>query len=112
MGAQPAPISPPLSQGSEIEYKAFARSFEGDGAVLYLIASCYYGTPGYTIFFQDAPGADEFELLETVPQGIEPDLVTYYVGSWSSGQRLTDPPTHVAITDASGTYRVKVERWR
>jgi hypothetical protein len=112
MGAQPVPLSPALSQGLEIEYKAFARAFEGDGVVLCLIATCFYGTPGYTIFFQRAPGEDEFELLETSPQGIEPDLVTYYVGSWSTSQRLEDPPGHVAITDASGTYRIKVERWR
>ena len=111
MGAQPVPISPPLSRGSEIEYRAFARPFEGGGAVLCLIATCYYGTPGYTIFFQGEPGTNEFELLETVPEGIEPQLVTYYLGSWISGQRLADPPTHVAITDASGTYRVKVEHW-
>ncbi|MFZ0772687.1 MAG: hypothetical protein WCA49_13860 [Candidatus Sulfotelmatobacter sp.] len=112
MGAQPVPVSPPLSRGSEIEYKAFARAFEGDGAVLFLIASCYYGTPGYSIFFQAGSEAHEYELLETVPRGIEPQLVTYYMGSWSSGQRLTDPPTHVGITDATGTYRIKVERWR
>ncbi len=112
MGAQPAPISPPLSRGSEIEYKAFARTFSGGhAAVLSLIATCYYGTPGFTIFFQAAPG-NKFELLQTIPHGIEPDLVTYYLGSWTGGQPLADPPTHVEITDAHGTHRVKVEHWR
>jgi hypothetical protein len=112
MGAQQVPVTPPLSRGAEIEYKAFARTFDGGGAVLCLIATCYYGTPGYTIFFQGGSGTNEFELLETVPHGIEPQLVTYYMGSWNSGQRLADPPSHVSITDASGTYRVKVEHWR
>jgi hypothetical protein len=113
MGAQPVPVPPPLSRGSDIEYKAFARAFGGGGAaVLSLIATCYYGTPGYTIFFQGGAGLHEFELLETTPKGIEPQLVTYYVGSWTNGQPLASPPTHVEITDAGGTHRVKVEPWR
>ncbi|HTC47538.1 MAG TPA: hypothetical protein VK722_09475 [Candidatus Aquilonibacter sp.] len=112
MGAQPVPVHPPLSHGSDIEYKAFARAFEkGGAAVLSLIATCYYGTPGYTIFFQGGPKPHEFELLETVPHGIEPQLVTYYLGSWTSGQPLANPPGHVEITDAGGTHRVKVEHW-
>jgi hypothetical protein len=111
MGAQPLPVSPPLSRGTAIEYKAFARTFEGGGAVLSLIATCYYGTPGFTIFFQAGPGPDEFELLEKPPQGVVPQLVTYYLGSWNSGQRLSDPPTHVKIRDAKGEHRVKVEHW-
>jgi hypothetical protein len=112
MGAQPVPVTPALSRGAEIEYKAFARRFDGDGAVLCLIATCYYGTPGYTIFFQGGSKATEYELLETAPHGIEPQLVTYYMGSWNSSQRLELPPSHVSITDASGTYRAKVEKWR
>lgn len=113
MGAQPQPVSPPLSRGSEIEYKAFSRTFGGGrAAVLSLIATCYYGTPGYTIFFQPEAGKNRFELLQTTPTGIEPQLVTYYVGSWTGGQPLADPPSHVEITDAGGTHRVKVEPWR
>jgi hypothetical protein len=113
MGAQPQPVSPPLSRGSEIEYKAFSRAFGGGrAAVLSLIATCYYGTPGYTIFFQPEAGKNRFELLQTAPTGIEPQLVTYYVGSWTGGQPLADPPSHVEITDAGGTHRVKVEPWR
>lgn len=111
MGAQPEPLSPPLSRGSEIEYKAFARTYDGDeAATISLIATCYYGTSGFTIFFQEA-GINEFELLEKPPSGIVSQLVTYYGASWTSGQRLADPPSHVSITDASGTYRIKVEHW-
>ena len=112
MGAQPVPVSPPLSRGLEIEYKAFARPFKGGGAVLSLIATCYYTTAGYTISFKAEAGLQEFELLETPPQGIVPQLVTYYLAAWTSGQRLSQPPTHVKIRDASGEYRVKVEPWR
>ncbi|MGD0570065.1 MAG: hypothetical protein ABSA78_16810 [Candidatus Sulfotelmatobacter sp.] len=112
MGAQPVPVSPPLSRGSEIEYKAFARAFdEGGPAVLVLIATCSYGTSGFTIYFASGQGLNEFELLEKPPSGIVEELVTYYMASWSTSQRLADPPKHVAITDASGTYRVKVEPW-
>jgi hypothetical protein len=111
MGAQPAPVTPPLSRGSDIEYKAFARNFGGGRAAVFsLIATCYYGTPGYTIFFQGG-GGNKFELLETVPHGIVNQLVTYYLASWTGGQPLADPPSHVEITDASGTHRVKVEHW-
>jgi hypothetical protein len=82
MGAQPQPVSPPLSRGSEIEYKAFSRAFGGGrAAILSLIAICYYGTPGYTIFFQPEAGKNRFELLQAAPTGIEPQLVSYYVGS-------------------------------
>jgi hypothetical protein len=112
MGAQPVPVSPPLSRGMDIEYKAFARAFEGGGAVLSLIATCYYPTAGFSIYFNAESGLKQFELLEKPPQGIVPQLVTYYLGAWTSGQRLDDPPSHVEITDASGTHRVKVEHWR
>ena len=37
--------------------------------------------------------------------------MTYYVASWTSGQRLVKPPTHVEIRDAHGDHRVKVEPW-
>jgi hypothetical protein len=37
--------------------------------------------------------------------------VTYYVASWTSGQRLVKPPTHVEIRDAHGDHRVQVEPW-
>jgi hypothetical protein len=33
------------------------------------------------------------------------------LGSWTSGQRLVKPPTHVEIRDAHGDHRVKVESW-
>jgi hypothetical protein len=112
MGAQPVPVPPPLSRGMEIEYKAFARAYEGGGATLSLIATCYYPTSGFTIFFEGNPAPTDFELLEKPPQGVVMDLVTYYMASWTTNQRLEDPPSHVEITDASGVHRVRVEHWR
>jgi hypothetical protein len=111
MATRPAP-KPELSHGAAIEYKAFARSFHPGGAqVLYLFASCYYGTPGFTIFFQPQTGLAQFELMETAPQGIEPQLVTYYVADWTSAQPLAAPPTHVKIRDAHGNHEVPVKPW-
>jgi hypothetical protein len=110
MGAQPSPVSPPLSRGVAIEYKAFARAFNGGGSIISVIATCYYPTPKFTIYFSGGP--TEFELLETRPQGIVNELVTYYGASWTSSQRLEKPPKHVTIADARGTHKVTVEAWR
>ena len=102
---------PGPSHGSAIEYKAFARSFQGgSAAVLYLMATCYYGTPGFKLFFEGS-GTDQFTLMETTPQGIEPQLVTYYVADWTSGQPLASPPTQVKIRDAHGVHNVPVHHW-
>jgi hypothetical protein len=111
MTPQAAPLPGP-SHGSAIEYKAFARSFQGgSAAVLYLFATCYYGTPGYKIFFEAQSGLTEFVLLETTPQGIVPQLVTYYVADWTSSQPLASPPPQVKIKDAHGVHDVPVHRW-
>jgi hypothetical protein len=110
MGAQPNPISPPLSRGEAIEYKAFARAFNGGGSIISVMATCYYPTPEFTIYFVGGP--TEFELLQKPPQGIVNQLVTYYGASWTSAQRLEKPPKHVTITDAGGTHKVTVESWR
>jgi hypothetical protein len=111
MGAQPVPVYP-LSHGDAIEYKAYARTFGSGGpAVLSLIATCSYPTGGFTIFFGEGPGPDQFELLENVP-GIVNELVTYYMASWTSGQPLVRPPTQVKIKDAWGEHRVEVKPWR
>jgi hypothetical protein len=112
MGAQPVPLSPPLSQGSEIEYRAFARTFdEGPAAVLMLIATCFYPTSGWTIYFKPGEGLHQFDLLEKPPSGIFNPLVTYNSASWATGQRLADPPASVTITDAGGEHDVEVEVW-
>jgi hypothetical protein len=110
MGAQPVPVYP-LGHGDAIEYKAYSRNFEsGTAAVLSLIATCSYPIGGYSIFFQEtAPG--QFELLEKVP-GVAPQLVTYYMASWTSGQRLATPPKHVNVKDAGGEHKVEVKPWR
>jgi hypothetical protein len=111
MAAQPAP-APSLSHGAAIEYKAFSRAFhKNSGHVLYLVATCSYGTPGFGLFFQAEPGLAQFELMETAPTGIEPQLVTYYIASWTNAQPLSQPPTHVKIKDAQGEHLVTVKPW-
>jgi hypothetical protein len=110
MGAQPVPVYP-LSRGEAIEYKAYARTFGSGGpAVLSLIATCSYPTGEREIFFQEGSGPNQFELLENVP-GIVNELVTYYMASWTSGQRLVNPPTQVKIKDAWGEHRMAVQPW-
>ena len=103
-----------LSHGLAIEYRAFARPFstEGDAAVLYLMATCYYQTNGFTIFFEEDGG--KFHLRERPPTGIFLNLATYYVASWPadgvSSQADTVPP-HVTIVDAQTEHRVRVRPW-
>jgi hypothetical protein len=103
--------APSLSHGSAIEYRAYARQFfpNSNAAVLFLAATCFYGSSGFSISFQ--PTDSGFELLEQVPTGIVHELVTYYSASWNSGQQETTPPKHVTITDAFGQHRVRVEEW-
>jgi hypothetical protein len=106
----PAPV---LSNGVDIEYKAFGRSFFEDGTVgvLYLMATCYYPTNGFTIFFEEDSG--KFKLMERPPTGIFLNLVTYYVATWPANS-VSDQsalPTHVTILDAYGEHRVCVEPW-
>jgi hypothetical protein len=99
--------------GSAIEYKAFARSFgpaPGGGRVLYLIATCFYPVGGYELFFQPESRPDTFMLMEQSP-GITNQLVTYYIASWTSGQRLLITPSQVEISDAQGLHRVAVVPW-
>src|SRR5260370_3862481 len=100
-----------LSRGLDIEYKAFARSFQPDGtaAVLYLIATCYYKTSGFTIFIEEDSG--QFNLMEQPPTGIFRDIVTYYVASWTNGVATDNPPAHVMIKDAQDEHKVHVNPW-
>jgi hypothetical protein len=100
-----------LSHGQAIAYKAYARTFEaGSGAILYLVASCYYPIGNYEIFFEAEYGLESFKLMEKVP-GIAPQLITYYVASWTTSQPLVEPPTQVTMIDAWGKHQVKVQPW-
>jgi hypothetical protein len=92
-----------LSHGVEIEYKAFARSYFQNApkaAVLYLVATCSYGSTGYTIFFEQDSG--QFKLMEQPPIGIVNFTQTFYAASWPpQGVSFESAlPTHVTILDA------------
>ena len=103
-----------LSHGLEIEYKAFTRSFAQDNAaaVLYLMATCYYPTNGFTIFFEEDSG--KFNLMEQPPTGVFLNLVTYYVASWPPNGVSEEKalPTQVTIVDSHGEHRVHVKPWK
>jgi hypothetical protein len=103
--------SPALSHGKAIEYRAYVRQFfpNSDAAVLFLAATCYYDTAGFSISFEQTPSG--FNLVEHPPTGIVPQLVTYYSASWNSTQQESSPPKHVTITDALGQHRVHVKEW-
>lgn len=75
------------------------------------MASCYYPTSGFTIFFEEDSG--NFKLMERPPAGIFMNLVTYYAASWpASGTPVqSEMPTHVTITDGYGEHKVHVRKW-
>jgi hypothetical protein len=106
---------PALSHGVEIEYKAYARSFFTNApkdAALYLVATCSYGSTGFTIFFEQDAG--QFKLMEQPPTGIVNFLQTFYVASWpTQGVSFeSDLPKHVTIVDAQGEHKVEVKPWQ
>jgi hypothetical protein len=103
--------APALSHGNAIEYRAYTRRFfpKIDAEVLFLAATCYYDSAGFSIAFQATPSG--FELIEHPPTGIVPQLVTYYSASWNSSQQEEKPPKNVTITDAFGSHVVKVKKW-
>jgi hypothetical protein len=100
-----------LSQGLAIEYKAFVRKFFTPGAgTLFVIASCYYKTSGFTISLEkDASG--QLSLMEVPPSGVVLDVVTYYSASWTNNLDPDTEPGHITIVDGSGSHKVHVKAW-
>ena len=106
-----------LSHGVEIEYKAFARSFfqnAPQAAALYLVATCSYGSTGFTIFFERGSDSGQFKLMEQPPTGIVNFLQTFYAASWpTQGVSFeSELPRHVTIVDAQGEHKVEVKPWQ
>lgn len=100
-----------LSQGLAIEYKAFLRKFFSSGAgTLFVIASCYYKTSGFTISLEKND-AGQLSLMETPPTGVFLNLVTYYTASWTNNEDPDTEPSHLSIVDGHGTHRVPVKHW-
>jgi hypothetical protein len=105
-----------LSHGQAISYKAFARNFTQDKSVgvLYLMATCFYPTNGFTIFFEPVAGdSAKFNLMEQPPTGIFLNLVTYYAAVWRTDgvSDLQPVPKYVTIVDAEGEHTIYVEPW-
>ncbi len=112
--AGPTTPAPVLSNGLQIEYKAFKRTFftnTTDG-VLYLMATCAYPSTGFTIFFEESAG--KFNLMEQPPTGVVLNMDTFYVAVWpaKSVSNESAVPTHVTIVDAQGEHPVHVEHWK
>ena len=110
-----SPPPPGPSHGVGIEYKAFARSFFQNAptaAALYLVATCSYGSTGYTIFFER--DSSKFKLMEQPPTGIVHFTQTFYIASWpTQGVSFeSELPTHVTIVDAHGEHSVEVKPWQ
>ena len=110
-------MSSALSHGVEIEYKAFARSFfqnAPQAAAPYLVATCSYGSTGFTIFFEQGSDSGQFKLMEQPPTGIVNFLQTFYTASWpTQGVSFeSELPRHVTIVDAQGEHKVEVKPWQ
>lgn len=109
-GTAAAPI---LCNGIEIKYKAFARFFTvgANEAELVLLASCYFPTPGFQIFFE--PDGPSFKLMQNNPTGIVVQLVAFYATTWPPYplEGLSQVPEFVTIVDAYGEHTVEVQRW-
>lgn len=104
-----APGETSLARCIDIEYQAFTRPNPGGGRALFLVATCSYPFAGVVLTLEgdpDHPGA--FRLLQTLPQ-VTYFLDTSFIGSFSSGLGLQDPPSEVQIFDASGPTTVPVE---
>ena len=100
-----APVTQ-ISHGLAIEYKAFVRTFFEDqtAGVLYLMATCFYDTSGFTIFFEpNGSNPSKFKLMEQPPTGVFLNLATYYGAIWRTDgvSDLQTLPTHVMIEDAA-----------
>jgi hypothetical protein len=112
---QASPADTGLSRGTAIGYKAYTRTFEdsnggsGTAAVVLLLASCYYDSSGWTIFFEG--NLQQLSLMEQNPTGIVREMVTYYAASWTTSFRMSDVPAEITVTDAFGDHVVPVEQW-
>jgi hypothetical protein len=114
--SQQASTATKLATGQEIEYKAFIRTFDRaheeprTEGVLFLFASCFYDSSGWTISVEEET-PDRLNLVEQPPTGIVRRLVTYYTAACTSGIKLSDAPIQITVTDASGNHQVPVRRW-
>ena len=104
-----------LSQAIDIEYKAFTRSFfskADNAAVLFLMASCWHTTNGFSLYFER--DGDNYKLMEQPPTGIFLNLHTYYSVSWPTqgmSFEVDQIPKQVTIADARGAHSIAVHRW-
>ncbi|HEX4072751.1 MAG TPA: hypothetical protein VHX68_16340, partial [Planctomycetaceae bacterium] len=98
-----------LCTASGLAYKAYRRPYLFGGTVLTLLASGYYDSAPWELFFVPAGGAsNKFQLMEKVPQRFFL-LSTYYSPSWCSQYGLEDLGEVVTIEDSFGEHQIRVE---
>jgi hypothetical protein len=96
-----------LCHAQAISYSAFLRRLNpnsGAGVIL-VMASCYYGSTGWTIFFKGN------SLMQVPPPGIVEQHDTFFSASRTSLLELSEPPTVISITDAYGIHEISVGDW-
>ncbi len=119
-GQTPGPLSvsaegPRLSQAIDIKYKAFTRSFStnaDNAAVLFLVASCWHTTNGFSLYFEK--DGENYNFMEQPPNGIFLNLHTYYSASWPAlgiSFEADQIPKEVTISDARGAHSISVHHW-
>ena len=95
---------------NDLVYRAFRRPYQGStGEVLYLLASGWYTTQPWEVFFQATYGnPNRYTFVEKVPRYIT-HLTVYVDGSYTSGLGLAQLADTVTIVDAYGEHQVTVE---
>lgn len=103
------PGEPSLARCTDVEYQAFTRPNPGGGKTLFLVATCSYPFGDVVLTLEGDPDhTGAYRLLQTLP-GVTFPITTFYIGAFSSGLGLEDPPSQVQIFDASGPTTVPVE---
>jgi hypothetical protein len=95
------------ASATDIEYRAFARDFDGQ-VVVSVVATSSYPFGPCEIFFDDRGG--DLRLMQKAPVD-HFQLATYQVASWTLGQPQGGAPTEITVTDAYGPHTVAVEAW-
>ncbi|MEZ5333122.1 MAG: hypothetical protein R2991_13980 [Thermoanaerobaculia bacterium] len=107
-----------LGNPEQVEYKAFARRFDGAGDdgkgtedVLCVMATLTYPRAGWRVLLTPQEGEDAtWRLLAEEPAYGE-DVRTYYTTSASTRRAPDAVPPSVRVIDGRGTQTVPVEPW-
>lgn len=107
-----------LGSPEQVEYKAFARCFEGAGEdgkgtanVICVMATLTFPRAGWRVLLTPQEGeAATWRLLAEEPAYGE-DVRTYYCASASATRSADAVPASVQVIDGRGTQTVPVRPW-